>query len=93
MGLSFFYTGSVISPDRVSVEAKTTTGTWEELIGFAGTIDQDFFTDGASWNTFSIESGGHTTPVIPLAPDRHLHANSAFRWTLNTDSSVQDIGL
>lgn len=93
MGLSFFYTGSVISPDRVSVEAKTTTGTWEELIGFAGTIDQDFFTDGASWNTFSIESGGHTTPVIPLAPDRHLHANSAFRWTLNTDSSIQDIGL
>ncbi len=93
MGLSFFYTGSVISPDRVSVEAKTNTGTWEELVGFAGTIDQDFFTDGASWNTFTIDSGGYTTPVIPLAPDRHLHANSAFRWTLNTDGSVQDIGL
>ena len=93
MGLSFFYTGSVLAPDRLAVEAKTTTGTWEELLGFSGTVDQDFLTDGASWNTFSIESGGHTTPVIPLAPDRHLHANSAFRWTLNTDNAVEDIGL
>lgn len=93
MGLSFFYTGSVVAPDRLSVEAKTPTGTWEELMGFSGTIDQDFLTDGASWNTFSIESGGHVSPVIPLAPARHLHANSAFRWTLNTDASVQDIGL
>ncbi|MEC9205181.1 MAG: hypothetical protein VYB29_05870 [Candidatus Thermoplasmatota archaeon] len=93
MGLSFFYTGSVVAPDRVSVEARTSTGAWEELIGYSGTVDQDFLTDGASWNTFSIDSGGHVTPVIPLAPARHLHANSAFRWTLNTDANIQDIGL
>ena len=54
------------------VEAKTSTGAWEELIGYSGTVDQDFLTDGASWNTFSIESGGHVSPVIPLAPARHL---------------------
>ena len=72
MGLSFFYTGSVVAPDRVSVEAKTSTGAWEELIGYSGTVDQDFLTDGASWNTFSIESGGHVSPVIPL----HRHAIS-----------------
>ena len=93
MGLSFFYTGSIVAPDRLSVEAKTSAGAWEELLGFSGTVDQDFLTDGASWNTFSIESGGHTSPVIPLAPARHLHANSAFRWTLNTDASIEDIGL
>ena len=93
MGMSFFYTGSVVSPDRFSIEAKTTTGTWEELTGLAGTIDQDFLTDGASWNTFSIASGGHTSPLVPLAPDRHLHANSALRWTLTTDSTVEDIGF
>ncbi|DAC18212.1 MAG TPA: hypothetical protein HA276_02370 [Candidatus Poseidoniaceae archaeon] len=93
MGLSFFYTGSVISPDRFSVEAKTATGTWEELTGLAATVDQDFLTDGANWNTFSISSGGYASPLVPIAPDRHLHANSALRWTLTTDSSVEDIGF
>ena len=93
MGLSFFYTGSVLSPDRLSVEARTATGAWEELTGLSGTIDQDFFSDGASWQTFSIASGGHTTPLVPIAPSRHLHANSALRWTLTTDSSNEDIGI
>jgi uncharacterized membrane protein len=93
MGLSFFYTGSVLSPDRLSIEARTSTGVWEELTGFSGTVDQDFFTDGVSWQTFSIASGGHTTPLIPITPSRHLHANSAIRWTLTSDSSNEDIGI
>ena len=93
MGLSFFYTGSVLSPDRLSVEARTSTGVWEELTGISGTIDQDFITDGANWQTFSIASGGHSTPLVPIAPSRHLHANSALRWTLTTDSSSEDIGI
>ena len=93
MGLSFFYTGSVLSPDRLSIEARTSTGIWEELSGLSGTIDQDFLTDGASWQTFSIASGGHTTPLVPIAPSRHLHANSALRWTLTSDSSNEDIGI
>lgn len=93
MGVSFFYTGSVLSPDRLSLEARTSTGVWEELTGLSGTIDQDFFTDGASWQTFSVASGGHTTPLVPIAPSRHLHANSALRWTLTSDSANEDIGI
>ena len=92
MGLSFFYTGSVVAPDRVSVEAKTSTGAWEELIGYSGTVDQDFLTDGASWNTFSIDSGGHVTP------SSHLHRRAISTRIQpsvgrSTQTQASDIGL
>lgn len=91
MGLSFFYTGWVLSPDVVAVEARTASGGWEQIASFSPTIDNEF--TQSDWNTFSIASGGHATPMLPIAPDRHLHAGSAFRWTMTTDSSGQDVGF
>lgn len=93
MGLTFFYTGWVVAPDEISLEARTNAGGWEELASFSPTVDDDFLVDGSNWNTFSLNSGGHTSPLIPIAPDRHLHAGSSFRWTLTSNASSEDIGF
>ena len=93
MGLTFFYTGWVVSPDEVSLEARTAAGGWEELASFSPTVDNNFQLDGSNWNTFSLNSGGYTSPLIPIAPDRHLHAGSSFRWSLTSDASSEDIGF
>ena len=93
MGLTFFYTGWVVSPDEISLEARTAAGGWEELATFSPTVDNNFQLDGSNWNTFSLNSGGYTSPLIPIAPDRHLHAGSSFRWSLTSDASSEDIGF
>lgn len=56
-GLSFFYTGSSQNNDVLKIQVKTAFGGWFDLGSVTGTIDQDF-SDGRSFQTFSISNAG-----------------------------------
>ena len=82
-GMSFFYTGSADTNDELKVYAKNQNGAWDELATIAGTVDANL----GEWRTISNANMGHTTPLIPINPSQHLHANSQFQFTFTSDSS------
>ena len=82
-GISFFYTGSADTNDELKVYAKNQNGAWDELATIAGTVDESL----GEWRTISNANMGHTTPLIPVNPSQHLHANSQFQFTFTSDSS------
>ena len=82
-GISFFYTGSADTNDVLKVYAKNQNGAWDELVTIAGTVDESL----GEWRTISNANMGHTTPLIPVNPSQHLHANSQFQFTFTSDSS------
>ena len=82
-GISFFYTGSADVNDVLKLYAKNRNGAWDELATIAGEVDVNL----GEWRTISNSNMGHTTPLIPVNPGQHLHANSQFRFTFTSDSS------
>ena len=91
IGVGFFYTGSVLSGDSMSLQARKNDGSWEELTPITGTIDADFQDGSSNWQTFSNPVGSQTTPVIPMQ-SRHFHASSQLRFHFSSDSSGSAIG-
>ena len=90
-GLSFYYTGSLVNGDYVKLFGKEQTGIWTEISSITGAIDPTF-TDGANWQTWSVNNQGHASPVIPI-PNQFFHQNSQFKFVFTSDSANNDIGL
>ncbi|RPG79511.1 MAG: hypothetical protein CBC77_002570 [Euryarchaeota archaeon TMED117] len=82
-GITFFYTGSADTNDELKLYAKNLNGAWDELATIAGTVDANL----GEWRTISNSNMGHTTPLIPVNPNQHLHSNSQFKFTFTSDSS------
>ena len=91
IGYGFFYTGSILSGDSISLQARKNDGSWEELGSLTGTIDASFQDGSTNWQTFSNTVGSQTTPVIPMQP-RHFHTSSQLRFYFSSDSSGSAIG-
>ena len=90
-GLSFFYTGSVQFPaDVLKIQVRTAMGSWYQLGSISNTIDQNF-DDGQSYQTFSINHAGATSPLIPI-PQEHFHSQTQFRFLFESDVQYTDIG-
>lgn len=89
-GLSFFYTGSAATNDRLKVQVKTALGGWFDLRTVQGTVDQSF-ADGQDYRTFSVSDRGGISPLIPVPPE-HFHTQTQFRFLFESDASVTDIG-
>lgn len=66
IGLSFFYTGSIQSGDLLSIQARLSNGSWEQLATLTGTIDPDFLDGSTNWQTFSNAAGSQVSPIIPI---------------------------
>ena len=90
-GLSFYYTGSTLANDKITIYGKNSFGAWSEVGSISGTIDNDFF-DGANWQTFSVAHKGHNSPLIPV-PDDLFHSASQFKLEFTSDASGTDIGF
>ena len=82
-GITFFYTGSAETNDELKLYAKNLNGAWDDLATISGTVDVNL----GEWRTISNANMGHTTPLIPVNPSQHLHANSQFKFTFTSDSS------
>lgn len=91
VGITFFYTGSGGAGDVFSAYAKNSNGNWDSLLTIQNTIDGTF-QDGVSWQTFSANANGFSSPVVPLDNSNHMHQNSQIKFELTADSSVEDIG-
>jgi uncharacterized membrane protein len=89
-GLSFYYTGSAETNDRLKVQVKTVFGGWFDLITVQGSVDQNFI-DGQDYRTFTANDGGITSPLIPV-PQEHFHAQTQFRFLFESDATLTDIG-
>ena len=90
-GLSFFYTGSTAANDKLTIFGKNPFGAWSEVGSISGTID-NVFTDGASWQTFSVNNKGYNSPLIPVASDL-FHSTSQFKFEFTSDASGTDLGF
>ncbi len=90
-GLSFFYTGSTAVNDKLTIFGKNTFGAWVEVGSITGTVDA-VFTDGGSWQTFSVVNKGHASPLIPVE-DSLFHSNSQFKFEFTSDASGTDVGF
>ena len=91
IGLSFFYTGSIQSGDLLSIQARISNGSWEQLASLTGTIDSSFLDGSTNWQTFSNTAGSQVTPIIPMQA-RHFHSSSQLRFAFTSDASGEDIG-
>ncbi len=90
-GLSFYYTGSSAANDKLTMYGRNAFGAWSEIGSFSGTVDQ-VFTDGANWNTFSINDKGATSPLLPVSADL-FHSTSQFKYEFTSDASGTDVGF
>jgi len=89
-GITFFYTGSIASGDYVKLYSKDVNNGWVELASITGTIDNTF-TDGANWNTWSLNHAGAVSPLIPTS-SQFFHSNSQYKFSFTSDSVNNDIG-
>ncbi len=64
-GISFYYTGSILSGDVMKIYVKDNNGIWNEVGSISGTIDPNF-TDGVNWQTWSVNHAGAYSPLIPV---------------------------
>ena len=90
-GISFYYTGSILSGDVMKVYINDNNGNWNEMASVSGTIDQ-VFTDGANWQTWSVNHAGAFSPVIP-AQQQYFTAQTQFKFEFTSDTLNEDIGL
>jgi uncharacterized membrane protein len=90
-GLSFFYTGSTAANDKLTMYGKNTFGAWIEIGSISGTVDQ-VFTDGANWQTFTVNNKGANSPIVPVSADL-FHRTSQFKYEFTSDASGTDIGF
>ena len=90
-GLSFFYTGSTEANDKLTIFGKNPFGAWSEIGSISGTIDA-VFTDGANWQTFSVNNKGYNSPLIPVATDL-FHSASQFKFEFTSDATGTDMGF
>ena len=91
-GLSFFYTGSTAVNDKLTIFGKNTFGAWSEVGSISGTIDS-VFTDGASWQTFSVNNKGHNSLSHPCRQKDLFHSTSQFKFEFSSDASGTDMGF
>ena len=89
-GLSFYYTGSAETNDRMKVQVKTAFGNWFDIATVQGTVDQNFI-DGQDYRTFSVNDGGLISPLVPV-PQEHFHTQTQFRFLFESDATLTDIG-
>ena len=90
-GLSFYYTGSTAANDELTIYGRTALGGWSDIGSISGTVDQSF-TDGANWQTFSVNNKGASSPLIPVAEDL-FHRSSQFKFEFTSDAAGTDIGF
>jgi len=90
-GLTFFYTGSILTGDVMKIYVTDNNGIWNELGSISGTIDQ-VFSDGANWQTWSINHAGAQSPLIPVQ-QQYFHSQTQFKFEFTSDSVNNDIGL
>ncbi len=90
-GLSFYYTGSTAANDKLTMYGKNAFGAWSEIGSISGTIDQTF-SDGANWQTFSVNNKGAASPLLPVAQEL-FHSASQFKYEFSSDASGTDIGF
>ncbi len=90
-GMSFWYTGSSSAGDSLKVYVQNAAGSNTELATLSGTVDQVFI-DGASWQTFSVNNQGATSPLIPT-PQTGFSPSTKFRFVMTTDAIGNDIGF
>lgn len=91
-GISFFYSGGAASGDVLSIHVTEKTGGWTQLATITGVVDNDPLDGSDNWRTFSFANGGHNSPLIPIDPARHIHANTQFKFRFDSDASSQDMG-
>ena len=89
-GITFFYTGSLASGDYVRLYSKDISNGWVEQASITGTIDNTF-TDGANWNTWSLNHAGAFSPLVPTN-SQFFHSNSQYKFSFTSDSVNNDIG-
>ena len=90
-GITFFYTGSILTGDVMKIYVTDSNGIWNEMASISGTIDQ-VFTDGANWQTWSINHAGAQSPLIPVQ-QQYFHSQTQFKFEFTSDSVNNDIGL
>jgi len=90
-GISFFYTGSILAGDVMKVYSNNNNGIWNEMASVSGTIDQ-VFTDGANWQTWSVNHAGATSPLIPVQ-QQNFNQQTQFKFEFTSDAMNNDIGL
>ena len=91
-GISFYYSGGAASGDTLSIHVTEKTGGWTQLATITGVVDNNFLDGSNNWQTFSFAVDGYSSPLIPIDPARHLHANTQFKFRFDSDASGQDIG-
>ncbi len=90
-GITFFYTGSILSGDIMKIYVSDINGIWNEIASVSGTVDQ-IFTDGANWQTWSVNHAGAQSPLIPVQ-QQYFHSQTQFKFEFTSDSTNTDIGL
>ena len=91
IGYSFFYTGGLGPGDEMKGYVKDSNGVWIEMFTMQGVVDNNFI-DGISWQTFSANYNGRTSPLIPL-DNSHFHETTQLRFSFTSDSIGEDIGI
>jgi len=91
-GLTFFYTGSILSGDVMKVYINDINGAWTEMASLSGTIDQVFSDGSTNWQTWSVNNAGANSPLIP-APQMNFNSQTKFKFDFTSDSANNDIGL
>ena len=90
-GITFFYTGSILQGDILRIYINDNIGVWNEIASVTGTVDQ-VLTDGANWQTWSVNNMGHSSPLIPVQP-QFFHSQTQFKFEFTSDASNNDIGI
>ena len=90
-GISFYYTGSILSGDVMKIYANDNSGNWNEIASISGTIDPNFL-DGVNWQTWSVNHAGAYSPLIPVQ-QQYFNSQTQFKFEFTSDSVNNDIGL
>ncbi len=90
IGYSFFYSGGVSTGDQMKGYIKDDMGNWDETFTMQSIVDNNF-QDGISWQTFSAQYSGKTSPLIPV-DNSHFHSSTQIKFSFTSDASGSDIG-
>ena len=77
-GISFYYTGSILPGDILRIYVSDSVGVWNEIASVTGTVDQ-VLTDGANWQTWSVNNMGFSSPLIPVQT-QFFHSQTQFKF-------------
>ena len=90
-GISFYYTGSILPGDILRIYVSDSVGVWNEIASVTGTVDQ-VLTDGANWQTWSVNNMGFSSPLIPVQT-QFFHSQTQFKFEFTSDAANNDIGI